>query len=66
VSFGQRMVTVGLVIVGTIVIKVPLLVSSTLDAVFLLALVFNSTTCISVAYNVTQIFVVPISVVLLQ
>jgi hypothetical protein len=60
------MVTVGLVVVGSIVVIVPLLASLAFDAVSLLALVFDPATCISVADNIAQVFVVPISVVLLS
>jgi hypothetical protein len=57
---------VGLVIVGAIVITVPFLASFTLDAVSLLAPVFNLVACILVADDVTQVPSIPVSAALLQ
>jgi hypothetical protein len=57
---------VGLVRVGTVVVIVPFLMSFAFDVVSLLALDFNPAVCISVVYNVAQIFVVPISAALLR
>jgi hypothetical protein len=66
VSSFRRTVSVGLVIVRAIVIIVPSIVSFVLDAVSLLAPVFNPIACISVAYNVAQVSVVPILTALLR
>jgi hypothetical protein len=57
---------VGLVIVGVIIITVPFLASFALDAVSLLALVFDPVTCISIANNIAQVPFILISVVLLR
>jgi hypothetical protein len=54
-SPSQRMVMVGLVIVGATVIRIPLLTSFAFDVVSLLAPIFNPVACIYVAYYVTQV-----------
>jgi hypothetical protein len=65
-SSSRRMVTAELVIVGTIVVIVPLLTSFALDVVSLLAPIFDLAACISIAYDITQVFFVPILVVLFE
>jgi hypothetical protein len=50
-----------LIIEGTIIVIVPLLASFALDTISLLAPVFNPVACISVADNIKQVSVVPLS-----
>jgi hypothetical protein len=52
---------VSLIIEGTIIVIVPLLASFALDTISLLAPVFNPVACISVADNIKQVSVVPLS-----
>jgi hypothetical protein len=59
------MLPVGLVVVGAIVIAVPFLASFVLDAVSLLAPVFNSVAHVSIVDDITQVSPVPISIALL-
>jgi hypothetical protein len=61
VSSFRRALSVRLIIIGTIVIIVPLIMSLLLKALTLLALVFDPTACISAADDVVQISVIPIS-----
>jgi hypothetical protein len=56
----------GLVIVRAIVIMVRFLTLFVLNAVSLLALIFDPVTCISVVENITQISIVLVSVALLR
>jgi hypothetical protein len=57
----QRMVSVRLIVERTIIVIVPLFALFVLDAVLLLALIFNPIACVSVADNVAQVFVILIS-----
>jgi hypothetical protein len=66
VSSVRGTVLVGLVIIRAIVVIVPFIASFTLDAVSFLALVFYPVACISVADNITEISIVPISVMPLR
>jgi hypothetical protein len=52
--------SVRLVIEGTIIIIVPLITSLLLNALLLLAPVFDPSACISTADNVPQVLVIPI------
>jgi hypothetical protein len=57
---------VGLVIVGAIVIMDPFLTLFVLNAISLLAPIFNPITCISIANNIAKVSFVLISVTLLR
>jgi hypothetical protein len=57
----RGVLSVGLVIEGTIVIIVPLIASFLLDTILLLVAVFNLVVCISVADHVAQVSIIPVS-----
>jgi hypothetical protein len=54
------MLSVRLVVIGTIVVIVPLFTSLLFKALTLLTLVFDQTMCILAAYDVVQVSVIPV------
>jgi hypothetical protein len=56
----RGVLSVRLVVEGTIIIIVPLIVPFLLNALSLLALIFDPTVCICVIDDVAQVWVIPI------
>jgi hypothetical protein len=57
----RRMLSVSLVIIGSVVVIVPLFTLLLFTALTLLMLVFNPVACISAADDITEISVIPVS-----